>query len=85
MYEYRYKFIGSSGTNQYVDVGWFYPSGTPYIEDVYGFPPATIRNEMIISYLCNRCGSKLLVNKEKLPAVMSLNCPSCGSPDLKEI
>ena len=88
MYQYEYKFIQSSGTNQYVDSGtWLLPSGMAYSENQYEFPfiNQLMKDDNIIKYVCNRCGSKLLVNKEKLPAVMSLICLSCSSPDLEEI
>lgn len=80
--------IQGSGTNQYISSNsWLLPSGMAYSDDEYEFPVVNklMKDDNIIKYFCHRCGSKLLVNKEKLPAMQALNCLNCGSPDLEEI
>ena len=80
-------YYNSGSAYQINDYTWAQPSGSLFADDIYNFPKVkTIPNqENILKYFCERCGGKLLVNKEKLPALQALNCLSCGSSDLKEI
>jgi DNA-directed RNA polymerase subunit RPC12/RpoP len=83
----EYEVFNSTGTYPLVVDQWLLPSGMAYSGDEYGFPIVRVppKSDNIIKYMCVRCGSKLLVNRDKVPAIMSLNCFSCGSSDLKEI